>query len=367
MEQPNDKLDFSAISFDDIIGEGAPGLETSEAPARKPQNDEELDNELDTDVQQRGDEDYDEDQDEDSRQKDSNTVEDEYEDDYEDEDLLISDQIANSLGFELDDDYDDTVEGLTAFVRHISTELAETQMENLLQQYPDVQQHLEYVLNGGDSSQFFDSHNPQNDYSNIQMGKNDTTLHRAMLGEYFQSKGHSSDMIIEMLNDYQDGGKLYNKAIIAQNELVALQENTRAQNHNDQLAFYQQQQEKEEQLWDEVAATIESGNEFAGIRIPDSNKQAFFDYISDPVGENGETQRDLDYNNSDMDIKLAIDYLMYNGFDLEGIIDTKARTKSVENLRSRIQDNESRVKSARKAQRTQKTFDPNDLDINALF
>ena len=367
MEQPNDKLDFSAISFDDIIGEGAPGVETSEAPAREPQNDEELDNELDTDVQQRGDEDYDEDQDEDSRQEDSNTVEDEYEDDYEDEDLLISDQIADSLGFELDEDYDDTVDGLTAFVKDMSTELAETQMENLLEQYPDVQQHLEYVLNGGDSSQFFDSHNPQNDYSNIQMGESDTTLHRAMLGEYFQTKGHSSEMIIEMLNDYQDGGKLYNKALIAQNELVSLQENTRVQNHEDQLAFYEEQQEQEEQLWDSVADTIESGNEFAGIRIPDSNKQEFFDYISDPVGESGETQRDLDYNDADMDIKLAIDYLMYSGFDLEGIIDTKARTKSVENLRSRIQDNESRVKSARKAQRNQKTFDPNDLDINALF
>ena len=68
-----------------------------------------------------------------------------------------------------------------------------------------------------------------------------------------------------------------------------------------------------------------------------------------------------------MDIKLAIDYLMYSGFNLSDIIDTKARTQSVQNLRTRIQSNEANVKSARKTQRTQTTFDPDELDINALF
>lgn len=364
MEQPNDKLDFNAISFDDVIGEGAEGLETVQK--EEAQKAEPLDTELDDDVKERGDEDQEEYSDEPTEENESLTVEDDY-DEASAEDLLISDQIADTLGFELEDEYDDTVDGLTSFVKDISTELAETQMEELLSQYPDVQKHLEYVLNGGDSSQFFDTHNTQNDYSNINMGQQDTTLHRAMLGEYFQAKGHPSEFINEMLNDYEDDGKLYNKALIAQKELVHLQESTRAQTHEDQLNSHQEQQEREEQLWDDVATTIESGNEFAGIKIPDSNKQEFFDYISQPVGDGGETQRDLDYAGSDMDIKLAIDYLMYSGFDLEGIIDTKARTKSVENLRSRIQDNESRVKSARKAQRSQKTFDPNELDINALF
>ena len=54
----------------------------------------------------------------------------------------------------------------------------------------------------------------------------------------------------------------------------------------------------------------------------------------------GKTQRDLDYAESDMDIKLAMDYLLYSGFDLEGIINTKARTQSARNLRERIISNE---------------------------
>ena len=30
MSDPNNKLDFSAIRFDDVIGDGAPGLESAE-------------------------------------------------------------------------------------------------------------------------------------------------------------------------------------------------------------------------------------------------------------------------------------------------------------------------------------------------
>ena len=32
MSDPNNKLDFSAISFDDVVGDGAQGLETVQAP-----------------------------------------------------------------------------------------------------------------------------------------------------------------------------------------------------------------------------------------------------------------------------------------------------------------------------------------------
>ena len=32
MSDPNNKLDFSAISFDNVVGDGAEGLETVEEP-----------------------------------------------------------------------------------------------------------------------------------------------------------------------------------------------------------------------------------------------------------------------------------------------------------------------------------------------
>jgi len=75
----------------------------------------------------------------------------------------------------------------------------------------------------------------------------------------------------------------------------------------------------------------------------------------------------LDYSQSELEVKLAMDYLMYNGFKLDDIINTRARTKSVQSLRERIVSNEQQVKNARRTQRRQRQFDTDDLDLNALF
>ena len=104
------------------------------------------------------------------------------------------------------------------------------------------------------------------------------------------------------------------------------------------------------------------------LLICNKDKRDFFDYISAPVDDSGRTQREMDYNQAPMEVKLAIDYLLYSGFDLSGIINTKAKTASARNLRDRIVANQEQVKSARGAQRRkQQAFDPDQLDINALF
>ena len=65
-----------------------------------------------------------------------------------------------------------------------------------------------------------------------------------------------------------------------------------------------------------------------------------------------------------METKLAIDYLMYKGFNLEQIINTKAKTKQSKSLRDKISKNEEKVKSAKRAARTNKSFDVDDLDLS---
>jgi len=364
MQDPNDKLDISAISFDDMLGDG---LETAPQDVEETTPDdvkevETLEEEATASDpgDDRGDEDYEDNVDEDYNDQDNEslTVEDE---------LPIADQISEVLGLELETEYDDTVEGLTNFVRDMSQEVAEDQLQSLFEEFPEVQRHLDYIMAGGDPEQFYATNSPQSDYGNIQMSEQDITLQRAMLGEYFKAKGHQEDFVLDMLNDYEESGKLYGKALAAQEQLSLAQQEQKEQLYQQQMMQQQETQAEQEEFWDAVANTIEDGNEFAGIRIPDNDKQEFFDYISASVDEQGNTQRDLDYSEANMDIKLAIDYLMYSGFNLGDIIDTKARTKSVENLRSRIQNNEAQVKSARKASRRQKTFDPDTLDINALF
>lgn len=368
MADPTNKLDFDAISFDDVIGDGAPGLETVEEAPQEVEEVEDFDNELDEDVNERGDEDYEDYVDEDYSEQQDYTVEDEYEDDEYSEGATVADQISNVLGYEMEGEYADTVEGLTEYVKDISQEVAENQIQELFEQFPEVQQHLDYVLAGGDSSQFFEANNPRSDYNNVQLSEQDTMTQKVLLSQYFQMKGHEEAFINEMIEDYEDSGKLFNKAQIAKNALAQAQMAQREQMMEQQRQQFEEREQQEEEFWDGVADTIEDGNEFAGITIPDRDKRDFFDYISAPVDDSGRTQREMDYNQAPMEVKLAIDYLLYSGFDLSGIINTKAKTASARNLRDRIVANQEQVKSARGAQRRkQQAFDPDQLDINALF
>jgi len=366
------KLDFSAISFDDVIGDGAEGLSVSEDLQNVEDSNVEIQedpvsDELDTDIEVSQDENF-EDSEDYSDQENDEEVEYESEEGEESQSSSVAVEIAETLGLEIDTNYADTVEGLTEFVKDMSQEVAETQIEDLFQQHPLVQQHLDYVLAGGDSEKFFEAYNPNLDYNNFQINEGDHGVQKAVLSQYFQAKGHEPEFIQELLEDYQDNGKLYSKSEAARQALGQAQESQRANMLEEQEQQHAQLQEQEDSFWEDVAETIESGNEFAGVRIPDNDKADFFDYISAPINQEGQTQRDLDYSEADVDVKLALDYLMFGGFKLDEIINTKARTKSVQGLKDRIVRNEAQVKNARGAQRSKsKTFDPDQLDINALF
>jgi hypothetical protein len=350
-----EKLDLNSLSLDNILGDGLDSI----------QEDEQL---LDEQIEDT--EDTEEVEDNNSTESDDDLNDSDDSDDLGDSDSdidSVASEIAKTLGFEIESEYADTVEGLTEFTRDLGQQIAEEQLNRLFEQFPEVQKHLDYMLAGGDSKKFFEAYNPNTDYNNFKISEKDVNSQRAVLAQYLQLKGHDNDFIQEMLEDYEDSGKLYSKATQAQTAIAKSQEEYRQNLILSQKQEQQRIQQETEQFWEGVAGIIESGNEFAGIRIPDKQKSKFFDYISEPIGKNGETQRDIDYANAELEVKLAMDYLMYNGFKLEDIINTKAKTVSAKNLKDRIVGNESRVKSASKASRQQRNFDPDNLDMTALF
>ena len=72
----------------------------------------------------------------------------------------------------------------------------------------------------------------------------------------------------------------------------------------------------------------------------------------------------MDHANAEMDKKLAIDYLMFKGFNLDQIINTKARSKNSRYLKDQISRNQETVKNARKSSRRTKSFDIDELDLS---
>jgi hypothetical protein len=379
MATKEQKLNIADITFDDFIGDGLNTLDEQETnPKDEFENEEESEEDDDSDdsddsgspsSRNNGDE---EDDDEELQSKkysrDDQDEDDEFDEENSEESGSVAESIAKALGYDIENDYADTEEGLVEFTKDIAQNIAEDQLNELFQQFPLVQKHLDFVLAGGDSEKFFQAYNPNMDYSQYEIDQNDSRTQKAFVSEYFKSKGHDEEFIKDMLEDYEDSGKLYDKAIVAQKQLATIQSREREQIVEQQKREKAEQERTQEEFWENVAATIDQGKEFAGIRIPEKEKAKFFDYISAPVDKSGRTRRDMDYSNSDLDVKLAIDYLMYKGMNLQDIITTKAKTESVKSLRDKIQRNEERVKNYGKVERNRtKKFDPDQLDMKKLF
>lgn len=369
-------LKFEDISLDDVLGDGIEPTGVDEGAKggsdlkldenrdldkddKKPVNDPLDDEDEDVDSKDNND-----DSDDDSN--DDDNTDDNSDDGGNDNDSIIS-SIAKSLGYELEKEYAETEEGLAEFTKDVAQEIAEEQLEGLFKQFPMVQKHLDFVMAGGDPEKFFEAYNPRTSFESMEIEQDDSRTQKYMISEFLKSKGHDDEFIKDMINDYEDSGKLYDRAKVAQRNLANIQKQERDNMVRQQQEAQQRAAEENERFWEGVASTIQEGKEFAGIRIPDREKAKFFDYISEPINDNGQTRRDVDYSKANIEAKLALDYLMYKGFNLKDIIDVKAKTASASSLRERVKQNEERVKSMQTNDRKGKKFDADNLDLKALF
>lgn len=369
-------LKFEDISLDDVLGDGIEPTGADEGV--KGGSDLKLDENRDLDKDEKkpvndplDDEDDTEDNEDNNNASDDDSNDDDNTDDNSDNggndnDSIIS-SIAKSLGYDVEKEYAETEEGLAEFTKDIAQNIAEEQLEGLFKQFPMVQKHLDFVMAGGDPERFFEAYNPRTSFESMEIEQDDSRTQKYMISEFLKSKGHDEEFIKDMINDYEDSGKLYDRAKVAQRNLATIQKQERDGMVRQQQAEQQRAAEENERFWEGVANTIQEGKEFAGIRIPDREKAKFFDYISEPVNDNGQTRRDVDYSKANIEAKLALDYLMYKGFNLKDIIDVKAKTASASSLRERVKQNEERVKSMQTNDRKGKKFDADNLDLKALF
>tara|TARA_R110002012_G_scaffold7040_5_gene33330 strand:+ start:168 stop:1253 length:1086 start_codon:yes stop_codon:yes gene_type:complete len=357
----NEKIQLDDITFDDVIaGEGisAPApIDEIEKPVEKEKVEEDTSPELEEieDKVEEVEEEHEEDVEE--------TVDEVEKDQEEVSDTVVS-EVLSKLGYEVDEEYEDTADGLADMTKEVASKMADDRIDEVLKAFPLVKQHLEYVLAGGDSENFMEVYDSKLDYNNMDLAQDDIRSQKAILSDYFTQKGHDKAFVKEMLEDYEDAGKLHSKAEQAKNALGKVQAKRKEQLVEKQQQESKKLQEKQQDFWTNVADTIKDSKEFAGLQVPEREKSKFFDYLSKPVHKNGYTQRDIDHSEAEIDVKLAIDYLMYKGFNIESIINTKAKTKATKSLRDKISKNEEKVKSARKATRKSKNINLDNLDLS---
>ena len=360
----NEKIQLDDITFDDVIaGDGiatASPIDDIEMPVQEEVKEEVKAEEPETEELEDIEEEVSEEREEVEAKEE---VEEEIDEDTDTEDTVVS-EVLSKLGYEVDDDYEDTADGLADMTKDIASQMADDRIDEVLAAFPLVKRHLEYVLAGGESENFMQTYDPNLDYNKMELAQDDTRSQKAILSDYFTQKGHDKSFIKEMLEDYEDAGKLHAKAEQAKNALGKVQAQQKERLLENQKQQMAKQQEEQQIFWNQVADTIKDSKEFVGLQVPEREKSKFFDYLSKPIDKNGYTQRDIDHSEADMEVKLAIDYLMYKGFNLKDIINKKAKTSATRSLRDKISKNEEKVKSARRATKRNKSIDLDNLDLS---
>tara|TARA_R110000824_G_scaffold25539_2_gene88973 strand:+ start:3064 stop:4155 length:1092 start_codon:yes stop_codon:yes gene_type:complete len=361
--KPNEKIQLDDITFDDVIaGDGVDTVAIDDIEQPVEETKEETTDKLEISEVEKEKEVV-----EDSPEEDVDNEKDDLEKSSDDEDSVddtVVSEVLSKLGYELDSEFADTADGLADMTKEVASKMADDRIDEVLEAFPLVKEHLQYVLAGGASTNFMKAYDPNLDYSTFELAEDDVRSQKAILSDYFTEKGHDKEFIKEMLEDYEDSGKLHGKADAAKQALGKQQSAQREQLVQQEKQARATEAAQQEEFWGGVADTIKNSKEFSGLQVSEKEKGKFFNYLSQPVDKNGYTQRDLDHANAEMETKLAIDYLMYKGFNLEKIINTKAKTKQSKSLRDKISKNEEKVKSAKKASRTTKSFDVDDLDLS---
>ncbi len=285
----------------------------------------------------------------------------------DEEESTVVGEIIEKFGYEIEEEFEDTTEGLTKLTQTISEKLAVETLDNLFEKFPTVQKHLEYVQQGGDPNEFMRAFTPEVDYSRVDIKEDDTTSQKKVLTDYFIARGTEKDFIGDMLESYEDKGTLKDKAEAARKALADAQGAQRQATLEQQREQHERSRQEAEQMWGNVNTLISESDNLSGIPISQREKGKFFDYISKPVDSNGATQRDVDFQQAGLDQKLAVDFLMFKGFDIDKFIGKKATTKAAKSLKAKLESNSKKAKSVRTANSSVSgDIDSLDLDISNL-
>lgn len=250
------------------------------------------------------------------------------------EDIPLVQSIQNILGYEFEDEFEDTDEGIAQMFEAAKNKAADEALNSLLEQYPEAKDLIEYRELGGDPDKFFQARFPDVDYTKVEFKDDDERQHEMLVRDDLRKKGFTDKEINADIEDFKNGGILESKAKRALESLKLKQKEEEDTLLEKQREQYEQKQEEINQYWDSVKQTIDKSTTFKSFNVPAKDKQKFFDYISKPVKDN-KSQRDLDVENSDLETQLAVDFLLYKGFNINDIVERKAKDINAKTLRQR--------------------------------
>lgn len=241
--------------------------------------------------------------------------------------------LGAKLGYEVEGEFAEDYDGLAAYTTAVGEQIAKEQLEKIFASMPDVKEYYEYRANNGDPLAYFEAQQAEVDYNAVDL-QNEAHQKRVIV-DGMRAQGFADEDIARMVESYEDAGILADNAGVYLKQLQANQGQRKEQLIAKQQEQAAQQRAEAEAYWNSVNETIQAGN-LKGMQIPTRQRNKFYEWMTTPVSEQGYTQRDLDRQNIDQETALAVEYLLYQGFDLKKLAGNAAATQKVSSLKSKL-------------------------------
>lgn len=245
------------------------------------------------------------------------------------------------IDYEDSEDEEDSMEVISKAV--LGT--AKNMLEEYKQSLPEEgQKFLSYLERGGDPSKYI---NKSNTSSVLDLDISDEGNQKQIITEYLKKQDYDDDEIKEMLEDYEDGMILQKQAERASKKLEVIYAKEKDSLVKQQEAEVAEKQKAYQKQIEQLEDTIESSEDFGGIKVNKADKKALRSYMLDRDKE-GLTgwQKDLKAGGTKTQLTLA--YLQMKKFNFEKL--TKQAATDVAKNYKKIFDNKSTTVKGRSKQ-----------------
>lgn len=251
---------------------------------------------------------------------------------------LSKNAIEQELGFTLLDaegkpkSYSNSVEGSTELLKDVATNATVNAVTAFLNSNPELKDVYFHLVNGGKLEEYTASNI---DYTTVDVTTLDRTGKLNYIKQSFEQQGlKNAGSLIKTLEQSSDEA-LTQAAADAIITLKQVSEDAKVQREREYQLNQQKEAQALEEYWNNVNSVITNGK-LKDINIPNAEKDDFFKYLAVPINSKGESQEMIDAEKESEEDRLLLSYLRFKKFNLNDLVNLKAKTNRLEQLRSRV-------------------------------
>jgi len=264
------------------------------------------------------------------------------------------------LKFNEEGEYEDSEDGLVTLIEE---NLKNSKVDAISEYKESLSEEgvrlLEHVEQGFSIDDFVKDQQSVIDYDGIDMSEEGN---QQMIVEYaLEKQGLSNADIAEQVEALKSAGSLDKMANASKASLKTIQENEIAQKETQRLADIEAKTESDRIQKENFEKQVLGLRDIKGIKVDEKESKKLLEYITKPIGKNGETKLQLDDNDES---RYLFAYMQMKNFDFKKLEKKAERTNNMV-FKKKLEG--AKTVGASRSANTTRTMDNNIEEQSAVF